>query len=387
MFRYVLIVMFGLFVATSCAGPEKTARGIKENQSPVQLSENKGLTSVDEWDKTLIEARKEGKIFLYSTYPPELRKAVSDGFVKRTGINADIVIGGGAEISAKLLAERRAGLYMADAYVGGTTTILTDMKPKDVLLPLEPVLFLPEVLDTKLWFKNTLPWLDRDKMVLQIRMMPGGSQADVVFNTRISAKSEFVSWYDLLNPKFKGKINLQDPTAAGKGGKFINKAITYYGLDWDYMKALAKQEPFLIRDKRLMIEWVAQGKHLVAINPDSVTYEEFKEAGASVGTSILKETKDILGGGYSGIARIDKSPHPYAAKLFINWFLSKEGQTYYARADGSQSAREDVPTGHLTPDKIRQPGVEYAVETEEFVLQEAKLRPMVMEIFGPLLSK
>lgn len=382
MFRLFISSFMALFLAFGCGSIRDYSPPPVSREAPQQKP-----LSGDEWNDTLLAAKKEGKIFLYSTYPPQLRKEVSEGFSKRTGINIEIVIGGGAEISAKLLAERRAELFLADAYVGGTTTLLTDIKPKGILLPIEPMLFLPEVLDTKLWFKNTLPWLDKDKMVLQTRMMPGGSQVDVVFNTHISEKSEFVSWYDLLNPKYKGKINLQDPTAAGKGGKFINKAITYYGLNWDFMKALAKQDPFLTRDKRLMLEWVAQGKHLLAINPDSVTYEEFKDAGASIGTSVFKETKDVLGGGYSGVAAIDKAPHPHAAKLFINWFLSKEGQTYYARADGSQSAREDVPTDHLKPDNIRKLGVEYAIETEEFVLQEAKLRPRILEIFGPLLSQ
>lgn len=386
MFKNILMAIAGILIMLSCSRPQNTVQADKEIQ-PAWPGNSETLTASDGWSKTLAEAKKEGKIFLYSTYPPQLRAAIMEGFTKRTGLNIDIVIGAGAEISARLLAERRAGLYVADAYVGGTTTILTDMKPKGAISPLEPVLFLPEVLDTKLWFKNTLPWLDKDKTVLQTRMMPGGSQADVVFNTNLAVKSEFVSWYGLLAPRFKGKINLQDPTAAGKGGKFINKAITYYGLDWDYMKALAKQEPFLTRDKRLMLEWVAQGKHIVAINPDSVTFEEFREAKAPLETSILKETRDILGGGYSGVAMLDKAPHPNAARLFINWFLSREGQTYYARGDGSQSAREDVPTDHLTKDKIRQPGVEYATETEEFVLQEAKFRPMALEVFGPLLAK
>lgn len=387
MFRLSVLLIFALIATLSCSVARNTSTARDSTQAPSVNKDAGEANQADEWSKTLSEAKKEGKIFIYSTYPPQLRVAIMEGFLKRTGINVDIVTGVGAEISAKLLAERRAGLYLADAYVGGTTTLLTDMKPKGVLLPMEPILFLPEVLDTRLWFKNALPWLDKDKMVMQTRYMAGGSQADVVFNTNLSNKTEFVSWYDLLNPKFKGKINLQDPTAAGKGGKFVNQALTHYGLDWDYMRALAKQEPFITRDKRLMLDWVAQGKHIFAINPDSVTFEEFKKTGASMDVSILKETKDVLGGGYSGVALIDKAPHPHAAKLFVNWFLSREGQTIYARADGSQSAREDVPVDHLPPNKVRKPGTDYPVETEDFILQEAKIRPMIIEIFGSLIAK
>ncbi len=42
----------------------------------------------------------------------------------------------------------------------------------------------------------------------------------------------------------------------------------------------------------------------------------------------------------------NRAPHPNAAKVYINWLLSKEGQTDYARLNGNISARLDVPTDH-----------------------------------------
>ena len=57
------------------------------------------------------------------------------------------------------------------------------------------------------------------------------------------------------------------------------------------------------------------------------------------------------------------APHPNAAKLFVNWFLSKEGQTLthtlVPNIDRS-SLRNDIPFGEVTPDQRRKPGVEYA---------------------------
>lgn len=339
-----------------------------------------------EWGKTLSEARKEGKVVLYTTTGPEVRKALTEGFFNRTGIALDTITGRGPEIITKLLAERINNLFLADVYLGGTTPMLTSLKPASVLAPLKPILFLPEVVDLNLWYKNTLPWLDNDQTILQVRMMPGGSQADAAFLTGSINKAELTSWYDLLKPQFKGRMNLQDPTIMGKGSKWVNKALTYYGLDWDYMKALAKQEPFVTRDQRLQIEWVVRSRHLLAVNPDHDTGDEYIAAGAPLGYAIFKETKDILGGGSSGVSLIDRAYHPKAAKLFINWFLSKEGQTAYARSYRAQSARMDTPTDHLMQSKIRQPGVDYPVETEEFVLKEEKLRPQIIEIFSPLLK-
>ena len=56
------------------------------------------------------------------------------------------------------------------------------------------------------------------------------------------------------------------------------------------------------------------------------------------------------------------APHPNAAKLFVNWFLSKEGQTLthtqVSNIDRS-SLRNDIPFGEVTPDQRRKPGIEY----------------------------
>lgn len=384
-----MMTALGLLLSLfSCARGEITPfPGEAAGKNAVSSETNRSISIASEWERVLSGARKEGKVVVYSTNAPAVREALMQGFFSRTGINVEIVTGRGGELSAKLVTEQRNGLYLADVYLGGTTTALIDLKPKGVIAPLEPALFLPEVLDTGLWFKNTLPWVDKDKTIMQTRMMVGGSQVDIVFNTGLARKSEFVSWYDLLNPRFKGKLNLQDPTAAGKGGKFINQAITYYGLNWDYMRELAKLEPFITRDERMMLDWVARGKHVISVNPSSPIYEEFRTAGAPVEGAVFRETRDVLGGGVSGVSLIKNAPHPLASKLFINWFLSKEGQTSFARSYGIQSGREDVPTDHLLPEKIRKPGIDYPVETEDFVLQEEKFRPIVVEIFGPLLAR
>ncbi|MCH8200123.1 MAG: hypothetical protein IIA54_08690, partial [Chloroflexi bacterium] len=59
----------------------------------------------------------------------------------------------------------------------------------------------------------------------------------------------------------------------------------------------------------------------------------------------------------------DRAPHPNAAKLFVNWWLTQEGQTAYntlsATTDLPPSLREDVPVGISDPLAQRVPGAEY----------------------------
>lgn len=387
-FTIILILIIpSLFLACTTKPP---AYMQEQNPSKVNPELNTLRTTKDDadtkWKNVREAARKEGTLILYTVVQPTVRQVMVENFERMAGIKVEIVTGRGGEISTKLLNERRAGLYLGDVYLGGTTTIFTQLKPAGVLSPVLPALFLPEVVNSKLWYKGVLPFMDKEQLVLQTRYNAGASMMDVAFSLKEVKKEELTSWYDLLKPKYKGRMNLQDPTTAGKGGKFINKALTYFGLDWDYMKALAKQEPVVTRDQRIMIEWVVKGKHIIAINPHNEQFEIFKEAGAEINQTIFKETKDILGGGDYNIAMIDKPSHPNAAKLFANWFLSKEGQTAIIRAARTQSAREDTPTDHLTEDRIRKIGVDYPVETEEFILNEEKLRPITIQIFGHLIQ-
>lgn len=87
------------------------------------------------------------------------------------------------------------------------------------------------------------------------------------------------------------------------------------------------------------------------------------------------------------MALINESPHPHAARTFINWLLSKEGQTVYSRAWGVQSRRLDVPVEHLDPLLIRKEGVNYVFQnTEEFISRQPEYARIAAKVFGPYLK-
>jgi ABC-type Fe3+ transport system substrate-binding protein len=52
----------------------------------------------------------------------------------------------------------------------------------------------------------------------------------------------------------------------------------------------------------------------------------------------------------AGIAFVRSAPHPNAAKLFLNWFYTKEGQTVFGKTAGVISLRKDVPQDYLPED-------------------------------------
>lgn len=337
-----------------------------------------------EWDENLVFAKKEGRLIIYTSYEPSVNQFIKQAFQNKFGIEIEYMVGTGPLVIPKLVAERKSGLYLGDIFLGGTDPILLMLKPAGGITPLKPFLFLPEVLDQSLWYKGTLPWVDEEKRWI-VQTKASTEPGEVVINTNLLGKGELASYYDLLQPKYKGKINMYDPTLPGRGNKWFSSVLQFRNLDLDYMKALAKQELFLTRDIRLQVEWVAQGKHLVSMLPRSAIYRDFLEAGAPLDYVSLKESKQLLGGGTSGVAVIDKPTHPGAAKLFVNWYLSKEGQTVFSKAYMYQSFRIDVPVDHLDPKTVRDPRIDYLIETEEFLRKGEEMTKLAKEVFGPLL--
>lgn len=395
--KNLFIFSVSTFLILAACLQKPTPSSNLEKSSPPQPHIAQEITKAEwelDWERTLAGARKEGLVRVYTTAPPEARQALSEKMKEKWGINADFIVGRGSEIAQKLITEHRASLYLADIYLGGTTTAISVIKPSGVLAPLKPILILPEVIDPNLWFKRELPWIDNDKnLILVGRASPSGA-VDTIYNTNFVQKSEFASYkgesasyYDLLAPKWKERLNIQDPTTTGKGNGWFHASLEIYGLNIDYMKALAKQEPVITRNERLQVEWISHGKQYIGMAVDNTTAFEFIKLGAPIEIIWMKETitNPRLGTGSSAIALVKNAPHPSAAKVFANWYLSKEGQTLFSKVYAGQSARLDVPTDHIDPSEIRNPNLDYYMETEgSLIRREKQSIELAREIFGYL---
>ena len=348
-FWSVALLLILLLPALTFAAPAKsTAAGKKQDWQA-------------EWDKTLQAARAEGRVVMYTTAGQDIRTAFTRIMKEKYGISMDYVTGKGNEMSTKILTERRAGLYLADVYVAGGTSTMTTLVPEGVMDPIDRDFILPEVADASKWYGNKLPYIDDDKLLLGFR---GGIFWPFSINTTQVKPAELVSFQDLLKPVFKGKIAMADPTIQGAANSFVTLASAYL-MGPDYIKQLIQQEPFVSRDERLLTEWVARGKYsvLIGTKPDPIT--EFMKAGAPLLPIIPKEGS-MIEPGSGTISVVNKRPHPNATKVFINWLLSKEGQTVYSEAAGIESAREDVSKAHLGAGLVREPGKKYIFGDEKF---------------------
>lgn len=375
------VIFIGLFLLVSgCATKEVPAP-----VSPVvREAEEKGIkvkTSwQEEWDKTLALAKKEGKLTIFSFFIPFVREAWIENFGKKFEIDMEFIIGRGAETSTRLLTERRAGLTTGDLVITGLTTIYLVLDPVGIFEEFEGKLFLPEVLDTNAWFGERLPWFN--KRIFSWRLYP---TENFYINTTILKPGDITSYRDLLKPQWKGrKFVLNDPTTSGPGSKWFE----VYGLEQflglDYMKALVKQEPVVVRDMRLGANWVAQGKYPFSVAIPNTTYQEFAAAGAPVAFLELKEPPYMTAGA-GNLAWIKDNPHPAAAKLFANWLLTREGQEITQKASKNQSAREDTGIEGVEMGSFRKKGVKYfRSDTQEYYDSLSQLKTLAQEIFSPL---
>jgi ABC-type Fe3+ transport system substrate-binding protein len=82
------------------------------------------------------------------------------------------------------------------------------------------------------------------------------------------------------------------------------------------------------------------------------------------------------------VALFNRAPHPNAAKVYLNWLLSREGQTTFARGVGYVSSRVDVPTDHVLPWRIPEPGSIRTYTDEQQAVKREQVLPLLYEVFG-----
>lgn len=337
-----------------------------------------------EWEKAIGAAKSEGKVVLYSNAGGDVRIALTQSFQEKYGLELEWVAGNGTELAQKLYQERNAGLYLADMWLIGGSVPVTDLKPKGVLDSIKPVLLLPEVTDPQLWYGGKPHFADKEgEYVLSSLLYP---TAPMIINTEQVKVEEVKSYRNLLEPRWKGKIVIHDPTKPGTGGRWFSVMVGGKIMDVEFMRQLVKQEPLVIKDQRLQVEWIARGKYPIAIGAKTDVAVEFIKMAAPVKRMTPVEGTDLTGG--SGlICLINRAPHPNATKVFINWYLSKEGQTLYSKIKLAQSARMDIKVDGIPEEELRDPVLKYFIsEREEFLSNEAVNFKLASEIFGTLLK-
>lgn len=302
----------------------------------------------NEWESFVKAAGSEGQVTVYATNGFE---PVFDGFQKRfPAVKLSPVIGRGNQLAQKVLAERRAGKYLADVYLGGIGTPYSMFYRGGLLDPIEPLFTLAENLDRSKWFQGKFHYADDDGKYIFVFEM--ALRSDVVYSTQLVRPEEITSYWNFVEPKWKGKIAAIDPHVTGVATSSSLSFLYYHPeLGPEFLRKLFSQmELTLSRDPRQLLDWLAVGKFALAFFASDADLAV--KQGLPVGRFLPTAFKEgVYGRPQRGtVAIFQRAPHPNAALVFINWLLSREGQSVFQKAfaeDFSLSAREDVAKDHL----------------------------------------
>jgi iron(III) transport system substrate-binding protein len=157
----------------------------------------------------------------------------------------------------------------------------------------------------------------------------------VTYNTRLVSPDELPKEYsDLLNPKWKGRLGLDSSDF-----EWYANLRKIWGAEraQKFLEGLKRQEVRLMQGRALLTELLAGGEIAILVNNFLQNAIEAKRKGSPV--EFLALDPVISAAGLVGINKL--APHPNAAKLFVDFVLSKEGQELIVKTDRS-SVRKDV---------------------------------------------
>lgn len=342
-----------------------------------------------EWEKTVAAAKGEGQIVYHAGSTSE---AFFREFQKRyPEIKATrMLTQGGSAAVQRLMSERRAGVYAADIVViGGASGLrLADSK---ILDPIEPLLILPEILDRSNWWEKKHFYLDREGRYLF--MFAAVPQPDVGYNTKLVNPADVPSYWDLLNPKWKRKMVTLDPAEA-RGGGSVGFRFMYYNSELGpafVRRLLGEMDLTASRDERQIVDWLATGRFVISLftSPGRTGLDKGREQGLPVNWFPPQHFREgvAMGGGGNNVALVNRSPHPNAAKLFINWLLSREGQLIAQKVavtggEGVDSLRIDIPKDDVPSDYRRREGIKYFYADRPEWMDMAPILRLIDEVWG-----
>jgi len=286
------------------------------------------LNAADE--KTIELAKKEGRVSFYTSMGADESKMVGDAFqAKFPAIRVEITRLGSEKLLQRIITESRAGSHLFDAVTNSGMEIhmLGKMKLLARHVPPEFSSFLPDSRDA------SFGWAD---MYSNLRM--------VAFNTRMVSKEKIPRRYeDLVDPMWKNQIGFPE-------GQFSWFATMLKVMGEEagrkFFQGLARQNLHFRNSQVLVTQFVAAGEFSLGFVYDTQVLR-FKKRGAPLDIAPMPFiTKNI-----HPLALAAHAPRPNAAKVLIDYVLSKEGQMLIKNM-GRVVSRSDIPQEEFAKVKI-----------------------------------
>lgn len=296
--------------------------------SPAQVAAQAPVIDQLSHEELLAAAKAEGSVTWYVMLIREAVEPIAAEFEKKTGIKVTLVRLGTEELLGKFLVEAEAGKTEADVlYITG---LPIDLRNKGLLARYTP----QAVKDIGSEIASNFGAADGfwTPMALHFMIMTYNPQS-------IPPAQAPRKWTDLLDPKFSGKIVHADPAYSGSALYHVYYLAQKYG--WEFFDKLARNDPMIVRGHGQISQMVQSGERPLAgeQNSQNVTYAKNRGDAPEVG--IMPEDGALM---IPITAAVPKNaPRPHAARLLVNWLLSKEAQQTVANVGGMYSVWENLP--------------------------------------------
>ena len=319
-----------------------------------------------EWEQTVRAAEKEGQVTVsIGGYGAIIDSGVFQKAFPKIKITS--ITGAGTDLTARIAAERRAGKYLVDVYNGGGNSLFQILYLGKMLDPIKPALLLPEVADRTKWWEGKQKYADKEGQYILVYEGNVAAGAGAGYNTQLLDPREYRSYWDFLNPKLRGKIMSTDIRRLRGAGIPWQFLYYYPDLGPKFLRRLfGEMDVTMVADLRQAVDWLGSGKFALCLPVQGGTIFKAKNQGLPVDQFESYHFKEgvNLSSAFGSLALLSRAPHPNAAKVFVNWLLSREGQTLFQKVisvpgDARNSRRIDVPKDHIPPDEQRRDRMPY----------------------------
>lgn len=287
-------------------------------------------------DAALVEAaKKEGKLVWYTSLELTQAKSLADTFEKQYGIAIELVRSGSERVFSQFMKEQGSNVKKADVIHTSDASNFLTMRTSGFIAPYRPKgvdAFAPALRQAT---------IDPDGYWLALRLSPWV----IVYNTtKVREGDAPKGWKDLLDPKWKGRAVLAHPAAIGSVVVWMQALLPLLGAD--YLPKLAKNEPLIVQSGIDVAAKTIAGERDVGAG--TLHYNAFVPAqkGNPIKSVFTSEGVLLI---VSPQALVKDAPHPNAAKLFLEFSLSREAQQFLVSTAGLHSPRGDVtlPDGQV----------------------------------------
>jgi len=277
------------------------------------------------------EAQKEGKVVFYTSFVLQDAMTFVDRFQKKYPfIKVELIRLSNTQIFNRMLTEQRAKKTSADVITckGDAMHMIQKVGLLDKYVSPERRFYADGFKDKEGFWTDVYPTVH-----------------SVVYNTRLVPATEApTSYQDLLKPRWKGKIGINP-----NNYMWAEALMQIMGREaaLKYLEALARQNPIYRDGGTLNIILTAAGEVAMAVSVNANLVEKEKVKGAPVEWARIKP----YFGDLHPIALVNRAPHPSAGKLFIDFFLSQEGQELMVQL-GNVPARKGLKSRIVNSEEI-----------------------------------